>query len=79
MNDIKCPHCHQAFKIDESSYADIVVQIRNSEFEAEVNRRLELAEKDKKSALDLAKSEFQQQLKHNAMHWPINLTTPKPS
>ena len=62
MNDIKCPHCHQAFKIDESSYADIVVQIRNSEFEAEVNRRLELAEKDKKSALDLAKSEFQQQL-----------------
>ena len=33
MNDIICPHCHTAFKIDESGYADIVKQVRDSQFE----------------------------------------------
>ena len=57
MNDIKCPHCAKAFKIDEAGYADIQKQVRDNEFETQLNERLALAEKDKLNALELAKSE----------------------
>jgi len=55
MNDIICPHCHKAFKVDEAGYADILKQVRNHEFEHELHERLELAEKDKQTALELAR------------------------
>jgi hypothetical protein len=55
MNEIKCPHCKKAFKIDEAGYADILKQVRDSDFEHEVHERLELAEKEKQSAIELAK------------------------
>ena len=32
MNDIFCPHCKKAFKVDESGYADILKQVRDSDF-----------------------------------------------
>lgn len=32
MNEIKCPHCHKVFTVDESSYADILSQVRIKEF-----------------------------------------------
>ena len=56
MHDIICPHCHTAFKIDESGYADIVKQVRDSQSEQQLHERLALAEQDKRSALDLARS-----------------------
>ena len=56
MNEIICPHCKKAFKIDEAGYAEILKQVRDSEFEKEIHKRLELAEKDKKSAIKLAES-----------------------
>ena len=62
MNEIKCPHCQKNFKIDESGYADIVMQVRNREFDDEIHKRLEFAEQDKKSALELAEAEFKSQL-----------------
>ena len=55
MKEIICPHCNKAFKVDEAGYADILKQVRNSEFEQELHERLERAEKDKQAALDLAK------------------------
>lgn len=55
MKDIICPHCHKAFKVDEAGYADILKQVRNSEFEEQLHQRLELAEKEKVNALELAK------------------------
>ena len=57
MHDIICPHCSKAFKIDESGYADIVKQVRDSEFNEQLHERLELAEQGKKNALELAKSQ----------------------
>ncbi len=54
MNEIKCPHCGKAFKIDEAGYADILKQVRNQEFEQALHERLEMAEKDKLSAIRLA-------------------------
>ena len=56
MNEIKCPHCGKAFKVDEAGYADILKQVRDSEFEQQLHERLELAEKDKLNAIELAKN-----------------------
>ncbi|PPI56260.1 DUF2130 domain-containing protein [Rathayibacter toxicus] len=55
MRDITCPHCGKTFTLDESGYADIVKQVRDSEFEKQLHERLELAEEDKKKALELAR------------------------
>ena len=53
MNEIRCPHCNNAFKIDQAGYADIVKQVRDREFTNQLNERLESAEREKESALDL--------------------------
>ncbi|MBT4797646.1 MAG: DUF2130 domain-containing protein [Verrucomicrobia bacterium] len=53
MNEISCPHCNNAFKIDQAGYADIVKQVRDREFTNQLNERLESAEREKESALDL--------------------------
>lgn len=46
MKELKCPKCHSVFTVDEADYASIINQIKNSEFEAEVARRIgELKEK----------------------------------
>ena len=56
MNEIKCPHCSTAFKVDEAGYANILKQVRDSEFEQQLHDRLELAEKEKMREVELAKS-----------------------
>lgn len=57
MNEVNCPHCNKAFKIDETGYADILKQVRNQEFELEVHERLERAKEAKDNALQLAKQD----------------------
>ena len=54
MHEIICPHCGKAFKIDEAGYADILKQVRDGDFEKQLHDRLELAEQDKQSAVELA-------------------------
>ena len=54
MHEIICPHCKKAFKIDEAGYADILKQVRDSEFDQQLHERLELAERDKRNAIELA-------------------------
>ena len=54
MNDIICPHCNTAFKVDGSGYADILKQVRDRDFEQQLKQRLDLAEKDKQNAIELA-------------------------
>ncbi len=62
MNEIICPHCNKAFKIDEAGYADILKQVRNHQFEEELNNRLTLAEKEKDSAVKLAEANIKNSL-----------------
>jgi hypothetical protein len=66
MKDIICPHCHKAFKVDEAGYADILKQVRNSEFEEQLHQRLELAEKEKLNALELAQEKAASELQKAA-------------
>jgi len=57
MHEIICPHCKKAFKVDEAGYADLLKQVRDHEFEQQLSERLALAEKEKQSAVELAKSQ----------------------
>lgn len=56
MNEIICPHCKKAFKVDEAGYADILKQVRDHQFEEELQSRLDLAEKEKVNAVKLAEA-----------------------
>lgn len=40
MKELKCPHCNKVFTVDEADYASIVSQVKNVEFQAEIDRRL---------------------------------------
>lgn len=66
MNDIICPHCQKAFKVDEAGYADILKQVHDHEFERQLQERLTLAEREKKDAVALARSETERELQKTA-------------
>jgi len=54
MSEIKCPKCGTTFKVDDSSYADILNQVRTHEFEDEVEKRIKEALDKANSARELA-------------------------
>ncbi|WP_370214147.1 DUF2130 domain-containing protein [Mesoflavibacter profundi] len=56
---VKCPNCQEVFKVDDSVYTDIVKQVRDQQFQDEINNRLEIAEKQKADALQLKESQLQ--------------------
>jgi hypothetical protein len=69
MNEIICPNCKKAFKVDKAGFADIVKQVRDHQFEEELANRLTLAENEKNSAVKLAeaniKNSLQEQITKN--------------
>ncbi len=62
MHEIICPHCGKAFKIDEAGYADILKQVRDSDFDKQLHERLELAEQEKRNAIELAEAKIANEL-----------------
>lgn len=54
-HEITDPHCDKAFKIDEAGYADILKQVRDGDFEKQFHERLELAEREKLDAGEVAR------------------------
>jgi hypothetical protein len=62
MNDIICPNCDKVFKVDEAGFADILKQVRDGQFEEELNNRLNLAEKEKETAVELAEARLKNAL-----------------
>lgn len=66
MHEIICPHCDKAFKVDESGYAEILKQVRDADFARQIHERLELAERDKQSAVDLVKAQVSGDLQKTA-------------
>lgn len=63
MNEIKCPHCGEAFTVDESGYAAILSQVRDQEFQREVDARVSLAEKSREQDVALAVSQAEESLR----------------
>ena len=65
MNEIICPNCKKAFKVDEAGFADIVKQVRDHQFQEELENRLTLAEKEKESAVKLAEANLKNRLQED--------------
>jgi len=66
MQEIKCPNCGKVFKTDETGYAQIVKQVRDREFEKELDRRQAELEKNKDSDIKIASLE-QEKIHEKAM------------
>ena len=62
MQQLICPSCGKAFKVDETGYAEILKQVRNSEFEGDLRERLKIAESEKQKAIELAEVKIQSEL-----------------
>lgn len=56
MNEIICPNCNKAFQVDEAGFASILKQVRDRQFNEELNSRLTIAEKEKENAVKLAEA-----------------------
>lgn len=54
MNEIKCPQCGTVFQVDETGYAKIVSQIRDSEFARELEQRERSLVEQREQAVRLA-------------------------
>ena len=65
MNEIICPNCKKAFKVDEAGFADILKQVRDHQFEEELEKRLNLAEKEKENAIKLAEANLKNSLQED--------------
>ena len=63
MNEIKCPHCGQVFTVDESGYAALLNQVRDHEFQRELNERISLAEKNREQDMALAVAKAEEELR----------------
>ena len=57
-NTVKCPNCKEVFKVDDAVYTNIVQQVRDQQFQEEINNRLETAKNEKQSALQLKEAEL---------------------
>lgn len=77
MNEIICPHCNKAFKIDEAGYADILKQVRDDQFNSELHDRLVIAEKEKASAVMIAEANLKNSLQENLAKKDIEIAALK--
>ena len=57
-NTVKCPNCKEVFKVDDSVYTDIVKQVRDQQFDDELNSRIQSEKKTKELALKTAELEL---------------------
>ena len=62
MQEIKCPNCGSVFQVDESGYAQILQQVRDKEFNMELDRREQELARKKEDDLTIARME--QERKH---------------
>lgn len=66
MKELRCPKCGNVFQVDEADYASIVSQVRNVEFQQEIDRRLaelrEQQESERKAIQAESEKTFQEKL-----------------
>lgn len=56
MEEIKCPKCGEVFQVDESGYAAMLKQVRDKEFNKEIQARMEQLKETQKAEVNLAVS-----------------------
>ena len=62
MNDIICPNCKKVFKVDQAGFAEILKQVRDHQFDEEIEKRLKIAEAEKENAVRLAEANLKNSL-----------------
>ena len=62
MQEIKCPNCGKTFQLDETGYTLIAQQVRDKEFEKELDRREHYISQQKESSIRI--SRMQQEQRH---------------
>ena len=55
-SEVKCPKCKEVFKVDDAVYTNIVKQIRDQQFDEELQNRLDAANREKEAALKLVEA-----------------------
>ena len=65
MKEIICPNCSKVFKVDEAGYADILKQVRDHQFQEELKNTLDIADKEKESAVKLAEANIKNSLQED--------------
>ena len=73
MKELICPNCHKAFTVDEADYASIVNQVKNTEFNEEVNRRIAELHEQHKAEQALATAKTEQTFQHHSLRKNLNL------
>ena len=60
MNDIICPNCKKVFKVDvdQAGFADIIKQVRDHQFDEELQKVLKMKENEKDNAIKLAEANY---------------------
>ena len=49
MKELKCPKCGNVFTVDESDYVALLSQVKNAEFDAELQRRIHELEENQRA------------------------------
>ena len=63
MQEIRCPKCGEVFQVDESGYDQIAQQVRDREFEKELDRR--------KKELDAQREQELEIIPHSSVQSPL--------
>ncbi|MCQ2153254.1 MAG: DUF2130 domain-containing protein [Bacteroidales bacterium] len=71
MKELKCPRCGSVFKVDEADYASILSQVRNAEFNGELERRASELEARMEAERKVLKAELQSVVEKNGSDMKI--------
>ena len=61
MQEIRCPNCGEVFQVDETGYEQIAQQVRNKEFEKELERRQKELEAQRENEIRLVRLQAEKQ------------------
>lgn len=59
MSNIICPNCKKSFELDETGYAALLGQVRDEEFNRQLNERMEIAGQERAIAVALVTEKLQ--------------------
>jgi hypothetical protein len=76
-NEIICPSCNKAFKVDEAGFSAILKQVRNKEFAEEVKNELAIAHNEKESAVKLVTLEVERSMSEKLAKKDLELAEQK--
>ena len=69
MQEIKCPKCGEVFTVDEAGYAAIVSQIKNKEFNKEIEERVRQLDESRNKDIALLKDKFKSEKEKDELEY----------